>query len=57
LWFDVSPLRPDEYGRQDAERWTEISQLQNAVLAGIAKARDEAAGYRAAMNPNVGRVG
>jgi hypothetical protein len=35
LWFDTSPLRPDEWAVTDAERWTETVQLKLAYAAGV----------------------
>jgi len=46
MWLDLSPLRPDEYGEADAERWTDCVQKRNAALEGIAAAHAEAAGER-----------
>ena len=41
MWFDFSPMRPDEYYRQDAQRWTEMLVLRNAAHKGIERAKDE----------------
>jgi hypothetical protein len=44
LWFDLSPMRPDEYGRTEAYRWVEAVQIRNAYQAGIDDADDEVKG-------------
>jgi hypothetical protein len=41
MWFDFSPMRIDDYYRQDAQRWTEMLTLRNAAYKGIERARDE----------------
>lgn len=40
-WFDLSPLRPDDYKRQDAERWNEAVTLQRAIQEGKGEAGSE----------------
>lgn len=42
-WYDFSPMRPDEYKRQDAERWTEALQLHNVIRQERDRAKEEAA--------------
>jgi hypothetical protein len=34
LWYDLSPMRPDEYMRQNAWRWQEAVTLRSAYLEG-----------------------
>jgi hypothetical protein len=41
MWFDFSPMRPDDYYRQDAQRWQEMLTLRAAALKGIERSRDE----------------
>jgi len=41
MWFDFSPMRPDDYFRQDAQRWNEMLTLRAAASKGIERARDE----------------
>lgn len=41
LWYDLSPMRPDDLAATDATRWTEAIQLQRAWHEGIADANDE----------------
>lgn len=41
LWFDLSPMRPDEWGRQDATTWHRAMAIQAAYRKGIASANDE----------------
>lgn len=41
MWFDFSPMRPDEYLRQEAKFFTDILTLKNAALKGIERAKDE----------------
>ena len=42
MWFDLSPLRPDEYDAMNANRWTEAVQLRNAYQTGLEDAANEA---------------
>lgn len=46
LWFDVSPLRPDEYGRQRAMRWTQASVDQRVHQDAMADVQQEAQGFQ-----------
>jgi hypothetical protein len=39
-------MRPDEFMRQDAERWTEAVALKNAMAEAVKAARDEQEGER-----------
>jgi hypothetical protein len=58
MWYDLGPLRPEEYLDTRADTWTEAVQLRNAALDGINAAKAEAAGYqRLAEVPNPGEVG
>lgn len=43
MFYDLSPMRPDEFGRQRARRWTEAMQCRIAANEGIEQARNEAA--------------
>lgn len=43
MWFDLSPLRPDEWAETDAARWIEAVQLRTAYQAGIEDAKGETA--------------
>jgi hypothetical protein len=47
MWYDLSPLRPEEYLNTRADTWTEAVQLRNAALDGIASAKAEAGAYAA----------
>lgn len=40
-WYDLSPMRPDEYKRQDAGRWVEAVELRNAIEEGKAEAHTD----------------
>lgn len=42
MFYDLSPMRPDEFGRQRARRWTEAMQCRVAAQEGIEQARNEA---------------
>jgi len=42
IWFNLSPLRPDEWAATDVERWMRNVQLRNAYQAGVDDAEDEA---------------
>jgi glutamine synthetase adenylyltransferase len=41
MWFDFSPMRIDDYYRQEAQRWNEMLTLRAAAINGIESARDE----------------
>lgn len=41
LWFDTSPMRPDEWQHVDLERWNEAASVQDAWQKGIEDARSE----------------
>lgn len=43
MWFDLSPMRPDEWAETDAARWNEAMQLRAAYQAGVEDAKGEAA--------------
>lgn len=40
-WFDLSPMRPDEWAVTNARRWNEAMQLRIAYDAGVEDARAE----------------
>lgn len=42
LWFDLSPMRPDEWARTDAQRWRTAIAMRNAYHAGERDAEGEA---------------
>jgi hypothetical protein len=42
-WYDLSPLRPDEYMRTVAYRWQEAMALRNAYQIGVDDATREGA--------------
>lgn len=41
MWFDLSPLRPDEWARTSYRRWVEAETLRAAYQRGYADAKDE----------------
>ena len=41
MWFDLSPLRPDEWARTNYRRWVEAEALRAAYREGFDGARDE----------------
>lgn len=41
LWYDLSPMRPDEHGRQRADRWYRAEAIQRAYRTGQADAERE----------------
>jgi hypothetical protein len=41
LWYDLSPMRPDEYAATNAWRWHEAVTLRNAWEQGQADAHRE----------------
>lgn len=58
MWYDLSPMRPDEYLNTRADTWTEAVQLRNAAQDGISAARAEASGYERLANvTNPGQAG
>lgn len=42
LWFDLSPMRPDEWARSDANRWNRNMKIRMAYEEGAREASDEA---------------
>lgn len=46
LFFDLSGMRPDEFYRQRASRWTQASRDQKVYQEALATVESEAAGYR-----------
>ena len=42
-WYDLSPMRPDEYANTNAYRWHEALTLRNAYDVGLAEAKHEKA--------------
>lgn len=34
LWYDLSPMRPDEFGRQKAARWERAERVKRAFETG-----------------------
>ena len=45
-WFDLSPMRPDEFMKQESYRWQYITECQAAYEAGRKRADEEAAAVR-----------
>lgn len=41
MWYDLSPMRPDEHAKTDARRWVETTALRQAGNDGIQEATDE----------------
>lgn len=48
-WFDLSPLRPDEYDRTTARRWAEVRACRVAYEQGIQDAVSEQHAYKHAL--------
>lgn len=48
-WFDLSPLRPDEFDRANARRWSEVAACRAAYEMGIRDAIAEQHAYRHAL--------
>lgn len=40
LWFDLSPMRPDDWANADAARWRSNLRIRKAYLEGVAEAND-----------------
>jgi hypothetical protein len=40
-WYDLSPMRPDEYAETNAWRWHEALVLRNAYQMGVDDAKHE----------------
>lgn len=45
-WFDLSPMRPDDYYNQEGHRWQTLIAYRNAYAEGVKRANDEAAEIR-----------
>lgn len=41
LWFDLSPMRPDEWANSDAKRWQTNVMIRRAYMDGAAEANDD----------------
>lgn len=41
LWYDLSSMRPDEFARTNARRWTEAVRVRKAYLDGFQDADAE----------------
>lgn len=41
MWYDLSPMRPDDYLQTNAYRWHEAVTLRNAYTEGIQQAQRE----------------
>lgn len=41
MWYDLSPMRPDEHANANARRWVEATTLRAAAQAGIQDAASE----------------
>lgn len=50
IWFDLSPLRPDEWAKTVASRWLRNFELSNAYHAGVAEAIAERKDAKAAAD-------
>jgi hypothetical protein len=57
MWFDLSPLRPDEYMRMDARLWTEAVVLRNAANEGLQDAHSEGKAVTKLSSLDVGQAG
>ena len=44
MWYDLSPMRPDEYAETNARRWVEATTLRTAGESGQRDAAKEAEG-------------
>jgi len=40
-WYDLSPMRPDDYAKTQARRWTEASVCRSAFDQGVRDAARE----------------
>ena len=40
-WYDLSPMRPDDYARQEVFRWREAVACRNAYEQGVQDAARE----------------
>jgi hypothetical protein len=57
LWFDVSPLRPDAFGEQQAMPWSQATRDQITNRDAIDDVRQEAQGYGRLISGQAGEVG
>lgn len=44
MWYDLTPMRPDEYANTNAHRWLEAVALRRAGNEGIEQAAAEKRG-------------
>lgn len=58
LWFDVGPMRPDEWGEQRAMAWSQATRDQAVHRDAVEDVRQEAAGFgRLAAAIPAGEIG
>jgi hypothetical protein len=57
LWWNVEPMRPDEFLTQRAMRWTQASVDQRIKREVIDDVAQEASGYRRLDTDQIGEVG
>lgn len=41
MWYDLSPMRPDDYAKTEARRWIEALALRRAGQDGMEQAASE----------------
>ena len=56
-WYDLSPMRPDEYANTNATRWREAVTLRGAYDSGVMDARHESQSIQSLMGDDVGQTG
>jgi hypothetical protein len=49
MWYDLSPMRPDEFDRTTAYSWHEVMTLRVAFEDGRRKAHDSASAWKQAQ--------
>lgn len=45
-WYDLSPMRPDDYAQANARRWTEAVTCRSAYDEGVRDAAREGEAYK-----------
>lgn len=45
-WYDLSPMRPDDYARTNARRWTEAMACRSAFDEGMRDAAREGEAFK-----------
>lgn len=57
VWYDITPIRPDEFARQRAMRWTQAACDQRVYQEALADVAQEAQGFHTLATSPAGQAG